>query len=179
MKLRQLSVIAACALSCGSVLAALSEAEYKASRERVDADYKAESRGCDHLKGNAKDVCTAEVKGHRDVARAELEADYKDTPKARAEVTEEKADAAYKVAKEKCDDQAGNAKDVCVKDAKAAETRAKADAKVSKDSTESRKEAADDKRDAQYKAAAERCDSLAGQAKDSCVAEAKQLYGKR
>ena len=42
----------------------------------------------------------AEAKGHRDVARAELEANQHDTPKARAKVIEEKADAAYKVAKE-------------------------------------------------------------------------------
>ncbi len=177
MKLRQLSVIAACALSCGSVLAALSEAEYKASRERVDADYKAESRGCDQLKGNTKDVCMAEAKGHRDVARAELEANHKDTPKARAKVTEEKADAAYKVAKEKCDDFSGNAKDTCMADAKAQHEKAKAAADEQRKVGEARSETRADSREAEYKAAKERCDTYAGDTKDRCVADAKARYG--
>lgn len=177
MNLRQLSVIAACALSCGSVLA-LSDSEYKASRDRVDADYKAESAGCDKLSGNAKDICVAEAKGHRDVARAELEANLHDTPKARAKVVEEKADAAYKVAKEKCDDLAGNAKDVCVADAKMQHEKSKATANEQRKVGEARAETRADSRDAEYKAAKERCDSYSGDAKDKCVADVKSRYGK-
>jgi hypothetical protein len=177
MNLRQLSVIAACALSCGSVLA-LSEGEYKASRDRIDADYKAESAGCDKLSGNAKDVCMAEAKGHRDVAKAELEANQKNTPKARAKVIEEKADAAYKVAKEKCDDLAGNAKDVCVADAKAQHEKAKATASEQRKVGEAQAETRADARDAEYKAAKERCDSYSGETKDRCVADLKARYGK-
>src|SRR5262252_2723756 len=137
MNLRLLSVMAACALSCGSVLA-MGDAEYKASREQVDTQYKTEAASCDKLSGNAKDVCMAEAKGHRSVARAELEANHKDTPKARAKVADEKADAAYNVAKEKCDDLSGNAKDVCVKEAKAMHAKAKADAKVDRVAADTR-----------------------------------------
>src|SRR5690606_10344979 len=82
------------------------------------------------------------------------------------------------LAKEKCDDQAGNAKDVCVKEAKAAKEKAIADAKVQKKTGEARADAADAKSDANYKVAREKCDSLAGDAKDNCVAAAKQRYGK-
>ena len=177
MNLRQLSVIAACAVSCGSVLA-LGDSEYKASRDRIDADYKAESNGCDKLSGNAKDICMAEAKGHREVARAELEATQHNTPKTRAKVIEEKADAAYKVAKEKCDDLAGNAKDVCVADAKAQHEKSKAMATEQRKVGEVRAETRADSRDAEYKAAKERCDTYAGDAKDKCVADAKARYGK-
>jgi hypothetical protein len=177
MNLRQLSVIAACALSCGSLFAA-GDAEVKASRDRVDSDYKAEAAGCDKLSGNAKDICMAEAKGHRDVARAELEASQHDTPKARAKVTEEKADAAYRVAKEKCDDLSGNAKDVCVADAKAQHEKGKAMATEQRKVSEARSDARADSRDAEYKAAKERCDTYAGDAKDRCVSDVKARYGK-
>ena len=177
MNLRQLSVITACALSCGGVLA-MGDAEYKASRDRVDAEYKTQSAGCDKLSGNAKDVCMAEAKGHRNVARAELEASHKDTPKARAKVVEEKADADYNVAKEKCDDLAGNAKDTCVADAKAQHDKAKATATEQRKVSEARSDARADARDAEYKAAKERCDTYSGDAKDKCVADLKARYGK-
>ena len=177
MNLRKLSVVAACALTCGSVLA-LGDSDYKVSRERIDADYKAESTGCDKLSGNAKDICMAEAKGHRDVARAELEANLHDTPKARAKVVEEKADAAYKVAKEKCDDLAGNAKDVCVADAKAQHEKSKAMATEQRKVGEARADAHADARDAEYKAAKERCDTYSGDAKNKCVADVKTRYGK-
>ena len=40
---------------------------------------------------------------------------------------------------------------------------------------EARKDAAEDKRDAEYKVAVEKCDSLAGDAKDTCVRDAKAV----
>ena len=82
------------------------------------------------MSGNAKDVCMEEAKGKEKVAKAEADAAYKNTPKARESARVAHADADYNVAKEKCDDLAGNQKDVCVKEAKAAHMKAKADAKV-------------------------------------------------
>lgn len=61
--------------------------------------------------------------------KADAEADYKGTRKARADARMARADAEYAVAKEKCDDLAGNPKDVCIKEAAAARTRTKADAR--------------------------------------------------
>ena len=90
------------------------------AKEGISADYKMNKEKCDALKANAKDICVKEAKGAEDVAKAELEAQYKPSAKASKKVAEARADAAYAVAKEKCDDLSGNAKDVCVKDAKAA-----------------------------------------------------------
>ena len=87
------------------------------------------------------------------------------------------AEADYKVAKERCDALKGNEKDVCVKEAKAVEKKAKADAKAQHKTVTAHANAGEDKREVAYKAAKEKCDSLSGNAKDSCVADAKAKYG--
>jgi hypothetical protein len=141
------------------------------------------------MKGNAKDICVAEAKGKDNVAKADAEAAYANTPKARENARVAHAQANYNVAIEKCDDLAGNSKDVCVKEAKAGLVKGKADAKVDRVAADTRQDAAGkqadarkdanaDKRDAEYKVAIEKCDALAGPAKDSCVGNAKVQYGK-
>ena len=167
----------------------MSRDAYKADKDKIEAQYKADKDQCKSMSGNAKDVCQAEAKGNEKVAKAQLEADYKNTDKARNDARVAKADADYDVAKEKCDDLSGNQKDVCVKEAKAAHAKAKADAKVAKvdhkvsaNSAEKRadvrKEAREDTREAQYKVAVEKCDAMSGAAKDQCVKDAKTHYGK-
>jgi hypothetical protein len=149
-----LSAVLSCAFA-GQAMA-LTKEEYKAQDDRISADYKAAREKCNTLKANAKDICVAEAKGAEKVAKAELEAQYKPSPRNDEKVTVAKADAAYDVAKEKCDDMApsaspapatgpgaggagaaanasaASAKDVCMKDAKAAHVKAKEDAKVTK-----------------------------------------------
>jgi hypothetical protein len=155
----------------------------------ASAKYKADKDACKAMTGNAKDVCMEEAKGREKMAKADADAAYKGTPRAREHARIVHADAAYNVAKEKCDDLSGNQKDVCVKEAKAAHTKALADAKVDRvaaDSTNkavertanAKQEAAEDKRDADYRVAMERCDSLAGAAKDTCQREAKARFNK-
>jgi len=162
---------------------------YKAEKDRIDVAYKADAAACKPLSGNAQDVCEVTAKGKRDVAKAQAEAIYKNTPAARFDARKAKVEADYKLAKEKCDDLAGNNKDVCVKEAKSMQTRGLADAKVDKAIAETattsgdkvaevRKDAAEDKREAEYKVAKEKCDALAGDVKDRCVAEAKRRYGR-
>src|SRR6476619_2886136 len=140
----------------------MSRDAYKADKDKIAAQYKADKDQCKSMSGNAKDICQAEAKGKEKVAKAELEANYKNTDKARNDARVAQADANYDVAKEKCDDLTGNQKDVCVKEAKAAHTKAKADAKVAKvdnktaqvatsKRADARKDAREDTRDAQYK----------------------------
>jgi hypothetical protein len=178
----------------GAVLAAnatapMSRDAYKAAEDKAEADYKADKDRCSSLTGNAKDICVKEAKGKEKIAKADAEAAYKNTDKARYDARVARADADYDVAKEKCDDLKGNDKDVCVKEAKASYTRAKADAKVARTAQETthtaavktsnaRQDAAEDKRDADYKVAKEKCDALSGAAKDQCVQNAKARYGK-
>jgi hypothetical protein len=166
-----------------------SKATYDQAVKDADAQYKVAKQTCSSLSGNAKDICLAEAKGKNSVAKADAEAAYKNTAKARENARVAHAQAIYDVAKEKCDDLAGNPKDVCVKEAKAALVKGKADAKVDRVASDTNREAATtqadarkdanvDKREAEYKVAIEKCDALAGGAKDACVSSAKSRYGK-
>ena len=167
----------------------ISKETYTQAKKDADAQYKIDKDACSSLSGNAKDICVAEAKGKDKVAKADAEAAYANTPKARENARVALAQANYNVTIEKCDDLAGNRKDVCVKEAKAEFVKGKADAKVDRvaadtsheaatKQAEARKDANADKRDAEYKVAIEKCDALAGPAKDACVSNAKVQYGK-
>lgn len=167
----------------------MSKEGYSMAKANADAQYKVDKDACSSLSANAKDVCLAEAKGKDDVAKADAEAAYENTPKARESARVAHAQAAYNIAIEKCDDLAGNPKDVCAKEANAQLVKGKANAKVDRVAADTRqdaaakraeagKEADADKRDAEYKVAIEKCDALAGPAKDACVGGAKVQYGK-
>jgi len=169
--------------------APLSKDAYDVAVRNADAQAKTDKDACASRSGNAKDICLAEASGREKVAKADAEAAYRNTPKAREDARDARAEANYSVAKEKCDDLSGNAKDVCVKEADAALTKAKADAKVdrvtadaSQDASakqaEARQKAEADKRDADYKVAVEKCDALSGSAKSNCISDAKLRFGK-
>ena len=167
----------------------MSKDNYAMAKKNADAQYKIDNDACSSLSGNAKDICVAEAKGKDNVAKADAEAAYENTPKAREKARVAHAQANYDVAIEKCDDLAGNRKDVCVKESKAEFVKGKANAKVDRVTADTRQDAAAkqadarkdanaDKRDAEYKVAIEKCDALAGPAKDTCVSSAKVQYGK-
>ena len=169
--------------------APISKDAYDAAIKNAETQYKIDKDACSARSGNAKDICLAEASGKEEVAKADAEAAYKNTPKAREDARIARADATHRVAKEKCDELAGNSKDVCVKEADAALVKAKADAKVDRVASDTRedsaqkqadarRQAAEDKRDADYKVAVEKCDSLTGAAKSTCISDAKLRYGK-
>lgn len=105
--------------------------EYKRGKDKNAAEYNAARSACASLAGNARDICVAEAKGREKVGKAELDASYKPSDKARHAVKTAKAEADYAVAKQKCDDKAGDDKTLCMKEAKAAEASAKASAEKS------------------------------------------------
>jgi hypothetical protein len=169
--------------------APMSKDAYTMANKDADGKYKIDKDACMSLSGNAKDVCGAEAKGKKNVAKADAAAAYKNTPKAREDARVARAQAKYDVAAEKCDDLAGNPKDVCIKEAKTDLVKGKADAKVDRVVTDTRKTAATEqaaarteanteKRDAEYKVALEKCDAFAGATKDTCVNNAKAQFGK-
>jgi hypothetical protein len=167
----------------------MSKEAYTLAKKNADAQYKIDNEACSSMSANAKDICVAEAKGKESMAKADAEAAYENTPKARENARDAHAQARYDVSIQKCDDLAGNPKDVCVTEAKAALVKGKADAKVDRVTADTRhdaaakqaeasKEATVDKRDAEYKVAIEKCDALAGPAKDACVSNAKAQHGK-
>jgi hypothetical protein len=158
--------------------ATMTKSDYKAGKTRISADYKAAKAACAAFADNANDICIQQAKAKERVARAELQYSYTAKPGDWNKLQVTMAESSYAVAKEKCDDKAGNAKDVCVQEAKAVEAKALADARMGQQIGAARSEANDAKRDADLKVATERCDALAGDAKNSCLAEAQARYGK-
>jgi hypothetical protein len=131
-----ITLLAAAGIAVAGSASAMNETmspdAYKAEKGKIETQYHADREQCASMKGNARDVCSAEAKGKEKVAKADLEADYRKTDRARHEARIAKADADYAVAKEKCDDASGRAKETCVKDAKAAHAKAIADAKLAR-----------------------------------------------
>lgn len=183
----------AVALCCGATGAAfaasgMSKDQYKAGKDRIEAQYKTDKSACEGMKGNAKDVCNTEAKGKEKVAKAELQARYKPGAKADEKVKDAQADAQYGVAKEKCDDFKRADRKVCDQQAKAARTTVKDQAKADrvagqKGSTSqaafrARENARHGESDAQYAVAKAQCDSLKGDAKDKCTADARRNFNK-
>ncbi len=109
---------------------AMTSAEHKAAKDKIEADYKMDKAKCDPMKDNAKDVCEKEAKGKENVAKAQLEQQYKPSDGNARKVEEQKVKATYDVAKERCDDQKGDAKSACEKQAKADESKGMADIKA-------------------------------------------------
>src|SRR4051794_17601796 len=97
-KLLMLTAVMTCVFA-GQAMAMTKE-EHKAQGDRISADYKASRDKCKAMKDNAKDICVAEAKGNEKIAKAELEAQYKPSPRNDEKVAVAKGDAAYDVAKE-------------------------------------------------------------------------------
>jgi hypothetical protein len=161
-----------------SQAASMAKADYKSGKTSIGAAYKADQSACAAYAGNARDICREEARAKEKVARAQLEFDYSGKTNDQRRVHVARAESNYAVAKERCDDKAGNDKDVCVKEAKALRDKTLADIKLGKAIGEARSEASESKREADYKVLAEKCEALAGEAKASCVANAKLSVGK-
>ena len=112
----------------------------KSERQRIAADAKAAREKCNSMKANEKDICMAQAKGQERIAKAELAAKQKDTPKNRYDVALAKADMEHNVAREKCDEMKGKDKEACQKDAKTARDNARKQAKSERDAAEGRKD---------------------------------------
>ncbi|MGE0372308.1 MAG: hypothetical protein AB7Q01_10525 [Gammaproteobacteria bacterium] len=120
----------AVAFSATASSGTISKETYKSEKDRISADYKSGKEMCDKLTGNPKDICVAKVKGSKDVAETELDAQMNPGPKADYEVLIARAEADYSVAREQCDAREGDARDQCQRAARQALDSAKADAKV-------------------------------------------------
>lgn len=118
---------------------AMTKDQVKTEKDRIAAELKANKDKCKGLKGNAKDMCTAEAQGQEKVSKAELAAKQNDTPKNRYDLAAAKADMQYRIAKEKCEDMKGDAKKTCDKDAKAARDQSKDQAKAERDTADGKK----------------------------------------
>ena len=110
----------------------ISNDQYQAEKDRIEADAKAAKKTCDALKDNAKDICQAEAKGKEKLAKKELDLKKNPNDKNAQDLEKMKAEVAYEIAKEKCEDMKGADLAKCKKDAKSEKDRAMAAAKGKK-----------------------------------------------
>ena len=187
-RLAALVGLAACAFVGAAGASSIAKSEYRAERERSHGVYRNEWDSCKKLRANAREICKVEAKGRFQVAKVELDAKYKPTPARDDKVKTTRAEAAFRLTREKCSDLSGNAKDVCRADAKMSLVAAQTEAKVSRaaidkgvnsrQANSERKQAREENSEARFAAAKERCDALSGDAKSSCVGEARKKFGK-
>lgn len=109
--------------------------QYKAEKDRIEADAKAAKANCKTMKANAKDVCEAEAKGKEKLAKKELDLKKNPNDKNAQDLEKMKAEVAYEIAKEKCEDVKGPDEVSCKKNAKADKDRALASLKGKKVAT--------------------------------------------
>lgn len=161
------SLIAAALIAAPAVsFAKLTHEEYKTRKDSIDQRYDAAKDQCKSLSGNGKDVCQEQAKADRDIAVADLDAQDKNTDKARSDAAKQRAKSTYAVADEKCGGLAGNNKDVCKQTAKADRDKSLADIDANKDRYKATAKADQEKNDADYKVAKEKkCDAFAGDKK--------------
>ena len=181
-------LVAACAFASGVNAEPLSTKERRLDHDKAQAAYRFDWASCRKQQGNAKDACKVEARGRFQVAKAEIDARYKNSPVNQDRIKLAKTDATYRLALEKCADLGGNARDVCKADARATSVAARAEARLSRASVDKgvnsrqavseRKEAREDTAAALYAAARERCDTLSGAARAACVDDAKKKFGK-
>ena len=68
--------------TCGpAVGAGMSKEDYRDAKKRITSEYLAERQKCGAGYGHAYELCVAHAHGVRDVAKAELEAAYKPSPR--------------------------------------------------------------------------------------------------
>ena len=108
----------------------MSPTDYSASKRAIEANAHGAMAKCRDQEGAARDICKAEVRADERVRKAELEAQYRGTVAAAADVRVQKAKADYDVAKARCADQHGEGKVSCLRSARAERTRAVEAAKL-------------------------------------------------
>jgi hypothetical protein len=104
-------------------------AEYMTRKKQINAEYVTAQAACNAPGARSREICLAEALGKEHVAKADLEVDYRSTPRTQLEASEARADATFWLARERCGDVAYPLQERCVQDAKAAEIVTKAQAK--------------------------------------------------
>ena len=123
-------VVAAFAFTCaGATAAPMTKDEYKAAKKKLIAEYTVERQKCGSRHGDALALCVAHAHGERDVAKAELEAQYKPSARTNYDAATARSKSAYTIARDECNEQSGApARKACIKVALDTRRAAEADA---------------------------------------------------
>ena len=117
--------LAAPALVLGQTTSTLSRDQYRAAKARIEAESDAAEARCAALRGSAKDICEEEADGREKIAEAELEQQYKPSPRNARKLAQARIEAEYELALERCDALEGAAEKNCEKEAEARRTQSR------------------------------------------------------
>lgn len=169
-------------MQAGAADGAMSQAEYKTGRAKIEARHDAARKACRPLKGQRAEICLLQAKGRAEVARAELQARREPGPDSEQAVKEAQAASAHAVAKAECRQANAKARKSCVTRADAVRDAAIRQAKVEKVQArraQEREAAADPRPEPtqkeKYAAERARC-AISGAERDRCLAEAKRRF---
>ena len=127
-----MATILAVGFAGATAAATMGKDEHKASRARIAAEYQADRQKCGAHLGQPAELCVARARGAQRVARAELEAAYKPSPRTQFDAAMARAEAAYEIAKKECGGKDGGIRNGCLKDAEATRAAAKAAASAAR-----------------------------------------------
>ena len=130
MKMLIAATLGVTAFACCPALGAeMSKQEYRDAKKRIDSEYYAERQKCGVGYGHAYELCLRRAHGMRDVAKAELEAKYKPSPRHYYDAAIARAKSAYAIAGKECEDKRGEDRKACKAEAKIAYDRARGEAR--------------------------------------------------
>ncbi|MDB5958192.1 hypothetical protein [Ramlibacter sp.] len=179
--------LAFCTGVAGQVLA---PSDYQAREQAIATRLSSARKGCAGLAAHPKAVCFAEANAGAKIARANLEASYRPSAKARHRALIVAADSRLAVARVRCADRSGTARRTCETQAMSAWTSADADAdarlktaeakaKASEQSLEDREDASSETLEARYAAARRQCDGYVGKTRDLCLLQTRAHFSRR
>lgn len=168
---------AALLLCASTAFAESSEQDYAAAKAQLGAAYKADSKVCANLKGNAHQVCLEQAKGKANVARALAEYNHSGKAADAAKLAVAEAEAAFAIATEYCDEKTGDARNACRNEAKQRYDKALAESKTTALVAVVVKGAEQEQHDADYATAKAKCHDLAEPAQVACLNDAKATFG--
>lgn len=103
--------------------------DYQEARRALEAESRVALARCRAFEGAQKEVCRAQARGEDRVGRAELEARYRGTVAAEADVGLARARTRYEVARARCSERADADRGACLTAARAEKARALAEAR--------------------------------------------------
>lgn len=178
------------AFCAGAAAQVLARSDYQARDQVIATQFRTATAGCAALAGHTKAVCVAEANAGARIGRADLEARYRPSAKARHRALIVAADSRLTVARVRCADRRGVARNTCETQAMDVWTSAdanagarlktaEANARAAEQSIEDREEAASDTLDARYTAARLQCDGYyLGKTRDLCLLQTRAHFNR-
>jgi hypothetical protein len=182
------TALLAATLAAGAAQAAplLSKDEMKANLVRIEEQYDHAQARCKRVTGHARELCSEQARGERDIEVAQLQLRNEPTGENDEKLRLAKAEASYSKGLVECKTFDGTARDVCRREARRSYEEAKVEARLQREVAERtlrsknvvRERTAESDRiaQAQFATARQRCEALPPEGRLNCLEDAKTRF---